>query len=467
MARDKKRGSDKIITEIVNSMNTSMKKLVTAAAPLENVIDFIENEFDIKVKSGQKRAVPIVGDYVLKLVANIEGLDDNINEILTSEELIRLNKKGKITDDELEHFALVEMVDDDPYVIKATRYTLLEDCEDFKEWDKKHKNDDQYKGDTKNKRIGYWILSDKNLNKQAMIIMTIIARFTVSSDNLPWKMVENFAMDEDTKKLVFIDMGSVLPRYKGTEVECSCGAQKSLLVPEVDYRDQGKIDNVMSMKTGLYGCKSENCSDYYKNIKLSKSNNNIIDSVTFDEYQTLVKMNENFQMQRATLANIFIPMNEIESFDDFKDSLVDETGEKFSGEEIRNIWRNSLPFIALDLVDEAMPSIDYNTREYDYDNLDEFTDMFYEEVNKTRSKRNELDDSDILDMYAAIQYINYRIDYVDKGNELSAQVILSSEDKSEFTSYCKSIEIGETRDDEDDIDDLWEILESFIKINRR
>lgn len=452
MARKKQYSTE---DKIVNFMNMGLKMAVSGSSI--DIADQLNEDFDVVVQTGQKRTVPLLKDSVLKLVTTREGLDDNINEILTSEALRELNEKGKITDEEIEHFALVDMVNDDPFTIRADRFTLLKDSERFKTWKKENKDSREYVDESNNRLIGYWLLTDKHMNEQCRTIMTILSKFTRGSDYLPWKVIENLAIDEVNDKLVFIDMGSILPKYDDVDVACSqCGGSKKLLVVKVDPRDQNRVEDAMEMRTGLYACTKDHCSDHYSKMKLTKSSNNVTDSVVFDEYQKDAKNSPSFISDRANLAKIFLPNSTIEDFSDFKDQLREETGEKFSGDEIKTIWRNSIPYISVEIVGDAVHEIDDDMEEYAYDDFDEFKEMIYEKVNDERSKRRQLEDNDIIDIYAAIMYLKYHI--TESNEKMNMFTILSSEDKSEFMAYLNSLDSM----DEDDHDDLWNILSSFI-----
>ncbi|MGL5766492.1 MAG: hypothetical protein ACRCX8_12720 [Sarcina sp.] len=460
MARKGK--ENKIKNKVVNYMNTWMK--LSIGGSYIDITETIEDSFDVTVKAGQKRTVPFVGDKILKLVSSKDGLDDNINEILTSEEFVKLNKKGKISDEELEHFAIVEMVDDDPFIIEAPRYTIITDWSRFKDWYKEHKDDDCYRGETKNTMVSYFLLSQEDLNKQVFKIMNVMSKFTIGSDSTPWKVPENIVVDEDTGKLVFCDMGSVLPKYKGTDVSCRiCQSDKVLLVAKVSYKSKDQQDNVMRMDTGLYGCKNEDCTDHYTKLALTKSSNNVKDSVVFDAYQTAVKSNQRFISDRANFAKIFFPQTSIDDFSEFKSELEEDTGEKFSASDLRIIWRNSVPYIISELVETAYEDIEERMEDEDeeFDDFDEFKDMVYEEVNSYEDDDDEYEDHDLIDIFAALQYIKYKM--TEASEDSNMFTVLLAEDKSDFISILESINI----DEKDDVNALWNILKSFISSSKK
>lgn len=443
MAREKKSAK---LENIVGWLETHIKMMLSSGL-ITNIADDLSEEFDVKVYTGQKRTVALVDSYVIKTVNTREGLDDNINDILTSNRLRELQEKGKIKEKDLDLFVISEMVSEDPFVIKAPRVNLIKDTPEFKEWYNENKNSSALHDCTKNYAIAYYILQDKKFNKQLYRIQEIISKFFVGSDIL-WKTIENYGVTDDGD-LALLDLGSILPKYKGTKVMCEeCGREKNLLIVEVDYRKADDIEEAMLLKTGLYGCTNEDCVDYADNIKTIKRSNNCTDSVVFDEYLSDVSTDQVFIKDVAEQCYIYFPTVEIESFDDFKDSLLEDSGEKFDAEDIRRIWLNSLPYLISDKVDDCEDEIENNVIEEEYEDFDEFKEMIYDETDE---------DDEIIDIYAVIMYLKYNI--LEEGSKISMFTILDSEDKSEFMSYLKDLE----EIDEDDYDDMWEIVSTFIK----
>ena len=72
------------------------------------------------VYGGQKRLVVMdpAGQYVYKIACDLNGIQDNINEVACSEKLKELCDQGLINRADLNLFALASIEDGDPFVIK-------------------------------------------------------------------------------------------------------------------------------------------------------------------------------------------------------------------------------------------------------------------------------------------------------------------------------------------------------------
>ncbi|MGL5718523.1 MAG: hypothetical protein ACRCX2_36300 [Paraclostridium sp.] len=447
--RNKETLKDKVAKYIATIAKMGTNSEVTASI----IVHILEEEFDLDghVFTGQKRIVADVDDEVLKISYSEDSIDDNINELLTSQILLELRENGEISKSDLNMFAICEAYNGDPNFLVAPKITRFLEYKPFLEWYKEHKKDSSFKDYSKNEMLAHFIMTNKKFNEQHTNIIKILSKFTIASDVYAFKVPENYGINESADDcLCLLDMGSILPKYSSKILpSCDvCGRPKKLIVPEFSYKDSDKLASLMSMKTGVYGCTYKECSDCISEIKPTTRSNNSTDSIVFDKYQSKAKRDERFIEERAKYAHIFLPTTDIDCFEDYKDELIEDTI-KFKRDEATQIYLNSLPLMMRDLIADEIDEIDdlkhdKKTRKLDFEDFkEELEDIL------------DIEDNSILDLFAVIQFIQIKSDEED----VNAFDILMSEDKSEFISFLEDIDTI----DEDDHDIMWDIVKTLKK----
>ena len=444
--------------EISAYMNTEMKLALEVDHMGTLLPKLIKKNFDVEVFTGQKRVVVEVGNEVLKLVYSPDGLDDNINDLLTSAALKQLaegGSKSKIDEDDLELFALSEPYDKDPYIIVAPKLTRITESSEFNEWYKENKRQDDYKGMTKNSMVGYFIMTNKKHNRNQNRIIEIVSRYMVGSDIYAYKVPENYGLN-DNGDLALLDLGSILPKYKDVDVDCSiCGRGKKLLVPTAKYNNMDDIDSLMLMKTGIYCCSGENCSDYVKNIHITERSNNLTDAVVFADYQEACADSETYIEECARIAHVFVPQVDVEDIAEFRTELIQDSGHKFNMEDIKVIYRNSLSYLLSPIHSDNEDEIEEVMSDFEEDDtFDDFKDDIYDAIKE--------DECDLFDLYAALLYVKAHI-AKDETSTVNLFSVLNVTNKSNFVSFLEEIDTI----DSDEYSDLWEVIKTLAKKNGR
>lgn len=344
--------------------------------------------------TGQKRVVTEEEGKIYKMVYNIEGLNDNINSLLVSRKLEALAKSNAITADSFGLFVIMNMVNNDPFIITGEAIERITETVAFQTYKQNNANVPDLVDDTNNQLALRYVLQDPVLNRDKTMITAILSKYFVASD----LSIENFGIKHG--RLVLLDMGSILPLYPKFAPLCECGREKHLIVYSIDYRSPDEV-NDGCMYTTRYGCSNENCSHYEKG---SLHSNTIVssDNVTFNTYMSKVQLgSKEYLAERFVYAYTFIPTNQlVNSFADFRNAVTTSLGSAIPNDTLMKVYRNVFPYIVSMLLDRHMMTIETLTDQY----VSKLSFSQYIQVisNKTGV---QVAKSPVLRLYLAIKYI--------------------------------------------------------------
>ena len=310
----------------------------------EVIKKFLIETLGLEVWSGQKRLVVFDKEnpnVVFKIAYSMQGIEDNINEVACSNKLRMLRDQRYITQDDYELFAEAALVNGDPFVIVQQGATNFVQDPDFIRWFQANRG--KHASFNENHMFANFVVQDPNLLACANRQQAILAEYFHPSDCTITREPKNFCLRRDSqgrKKLVLIDMGSIIPNlvrgnYIVRPVCPKCG-QTRHYVPYM-FNPGMTLDEAMNLD-GMYLCKNKDCVDYYQNIKnipLSYENK---DSYVFSKY-----ISDNFELVRGLRAvdgNFFIPNTRISTKMDYLNAVRQTLGWSPSGEKLNDMYRN-------------------------------------------------------------------------------------------------------------------------------
>jgi hypothetical protein len=218
------------------------------------------------VYGGQKRLVVMdpAGQYVYKIACDLNGIQDNINEVACSEKLKELCDQGLINRADLNLFALASIEDGDPFVIKQELGRHYDEDSTFIDF---YNKENQARGGNKSTADIFPIYVNTNeiLAGQYNRIVTIISKYFVASDVSITREPRNYGFNPHVAStLVLFDMGSMIPVFKNLQNQLDypvcpkCGNHTMVYVPFVLGKHLSS-DTLMDIG-GQYGCTNPNCS---------------------------------------------------------------------------------------------------------------------------------------------------------------------------------------------------------------
>lgn len=314
-----------------------------------NEMETFLRSLGLKVLSGQKRLIVMDGSAtVLKIAYDRNGLNDNMNEVITSNRLVELTQLGQITQDELALFGTCRIVGESPFIIEQDAGVNFNEDEDFIQW---YKDNQRISGTPDYNSDALWFpvyiaenaTSKSDYSTQNSIISTHIA----GSDLTVTKEPRNetlFTSNNGEKHLMLIDMGSCYPLLtdsNGEYIRPKCPICGSDLI-YVPYNLPSTISAKNSQDiVGRYGCTNEHCDEYYK--KLSGAPRiDFEDSRVFTLYQA--QHQTEIRFAQATQCYFYIPNTRVSSKQELLNAFVNEFPMNLYGEvtnEMLNaMWHN-------------------------------------------------------------------------------------------------------------------------------
>lgn len=217
-----------------------------------------------QVYGGQKRLVveDETGTAVYKVATDGEGIQDNINEVAVSDRLKELAQQGVINAQDLALFALAEVVDGDPIIIKQARGIQFEDFAAYSQYLDSRNVD---KTQPTARYMTEFVINNDRYSKECERIAQIMSEHFVPSDISITHEPLNYGFNPNNNGLMLFDMGSVLPIFKdmyGNEASrprCPhCGANSMKYVP-LKIAKGTNLNTLQTIK-GRYGCANRACS---------------------------------------------------------------------------------------------------------------------------------------------------------------------------------------------------------------
>lgn len=332
-----------------------------------SIMLFLQNQGITDIGGGQKRLVVKDGmNHVYKIAWDLRGVEDNMNEVATSARLKQLVNEGKIPASDLQHFALAEMVDGDPFIIRQELAIRFSEFDQFLRY---------FNTQDKQRPIAHimseYISATDVYREQANRISKILSDYFIAADVTITQEPENYGFNPRSNALYLFDLGSVVPILRdsyGNEVErptCPKCKQKSLIYIPYIMKANMKHDTLTELN-GQYGCANPNCSDTIAGKVL-----NLDGSVhTATEDHTIV---QNYILEHPIEFNImhliycyeWKPQQSwnIKSMMDLRQDIMQfvlGASGQLSDQEMAYIWKNYLTRSAANML-RAMPDINDKT----------------------------------------------------------------------------------------------------------
>ena len=228
----------------------------------EKLANFLTQQ-GLSVYGGQKRLVVMepTGRYVYKIACDLNGIQDNINEVACSEKLKELSEKGLINRTDLTLFALAEVEDGDPFVIRQELGKHYEDDAKFRDF---YNRERQVRGDKSSADIfPIYVNNNEIYASQYNRIISILSKYFVASDVSITREPRNYGFNTNADSLILFDMGSVIPVFTNNYgqldyPECPHCHQHSLVYVPFILGKNVSSDTLMDIG-GQYGCTNPNC----------------------------------------------------------------------------------------------------------------------------------------------------------------------------------------------------------------
>ena len=310
----------------------------------EVIKKFLIETLGLEVWSGQKRLVVFDKEnpnVVFKIAYSMQGIEDNINEVACSNKLRMLRDQGYISQDDYELFAEAALVNGDPFVIVQQAATNFVQDPDFVRWFQSNRG--KHSSFNENHMFATYVVSDQFLLQCANRQQAILAEYFHPSDCTITREPKNFCLRRDSqgrKKLVLIDMGSVIPSLvRGNQIVrpiCAKCGQTRHYVPYM-FNPGMTLDEAMDLE-GKYLCKNKDCVDYYQNAKNIQPSYDNKDSYVFSKY-----INDNIALVRGLRAvdgNFFIPNTRVSTKMDYLNAIRQTLGWSPSGDKLNDMYRN-------------------------------------------------------------------------------------------------------------------------------
>lgn len=266
MARENRSTREKRKTESSLVKNLLSYKVLAFGSGVNktDLVEYLRDNAD-NLRGGQKRLVvdnPDNKDEILKISYTLDGLYDNMNDVLCYNTLCDLLDKGEISNDDIQLFSNARMLNDDPMIIVEKAHITYRDCNEFQEWKKDNK--DRYRDLYDADLWATFISTVEDLKEDHDRIQNILRKYFIPSDATLTVEPDNYgiAYEGNKLRLVFYDMGSVLPiaYINGRYIRpvCECGGDLEYLPiqmvkgAELSHADAELLD-------GIYACHTKDC----------------------------------------------------------------------------------------------------------------------------------------------------------------------------------------------------------------
>lgn len=446
--REYRRTDNNLISEIL-----ALKPIAFGSgADKIDLIDWLKDVAD-NVRSGQKRIVidnPENKDEIIKISYTLEGLYDNMNEVICYNTLLDMEYDGEISKDDLKMFADAKLLNNDPMIIVETAYTTYRDCKEFENW--LETNRDDYRDMKKADLWAVFISTDEVLRSDYNRIQKILRKFIPSDATLTLEP-DNYGIwyEANRPRLILYDMGSIVPIIGHEKPRCpNCGGDLTY----VDVELKGKLSlTAAETLEGIYGCATPGCTYEKTNVrKLSRGVGKVRDSRIYAEYCD--RNQRSLDDIYAKECNFFLPEYRIYSYEKFVREFENTLRTKKKESEYIIMYHNYLCYeiggvyqgLGGDLEDLKD---DAKTKEMSYGKFcDEFDDLIEDVLDVDRTK--------ITNLAGAVAFI----DAIAKNDSITIQKILNARDKMEFEDLV--LDNSSFKLSYDEIDQLWDTLEPML-----
>lgn len=204
------------VIKLLNLFKLDVYTGASSKAYIEDIIN--KSAGNLIMRAGQKRIVvfdPSKPNIVYKVAYSKEGIQDNMNEVITSNILTELLSSGQITQEDIKLFALARLTQEgDPFIIEQDFTTNFVDDNDFKTWLKSQAVVAELStagSINENQAFPVYVASHNQLHVHYNRIASILANFFVPSDVSIINEPKNFGIRNGY--LTLLDMGSVIPLF--------------------------------------------------------------------------------------------------------------------------------------------------------------------------------------------------------------------------------------------------------------
>lgn len=334
--------------QIVASLQVFKAEVFGSLTTKDEIKNYLINVLRLSVWSGQKRLVvfdPQDKRYVYKIAYSIQGIIDNIHEVACSARLKELAQSGHISYDDLSLFALAELVEGDPFIIRQEAATNYIEDPDYVRWFNEYKANAGGAAVNENTLFAHYISQHPGLTNNANRQQDILAAFFKPSDATVFKEPKNFCFKNNSngqKTLVLIDMGSICPNLirngQVASIRCNkCGSNKEYV--SIRIRPNTPVNTSLDIE-GLYLCTNHQCSDYSgKALQQSAvSNYTSKDSFVYSEF--LQNNIDLVRQMRAQYGYFFMPNREVVTKSDYINEVIKTIGLRPDPQTSDILYRN-------------------------------------------------------------------------------------------------------------------------------
>ena len=317
----------------------------------------VEKICGVATSIGQKRIVSVDQNdrgVVVKFGHEFEGMQGNAFEYICSIHLQNLAQQGLISEDDLNLFAMSELDNFSPLVIRQEYgYEFTKDP-DFQRWLKETHPQNE---DRPWMFVSEYIFDTPRLRDDANRIQQILHDFFIASDVHVMQEPKNFALryvqngSRTEKRLMLIDMDSCFPILvddQGREIRPVCPLCSNPMEYVPNVMKAGMDINALKSQSGVYSCTRPSCANYvYDDIEnnggYTTDYNSIRDNNVFRRY---IEEENQFDVNYliALYCYSYIPADPVFNIVQYKNAVANELGpeilEAWGQEGIYYAYRN-------------------------------------------------------------------------------------------------------------------------------
>lgn len=328
-----------------------------------NMIQFLQSRGISDIAGGQKRLVVKDGmNHVYKIAWDFRGIEDNINEVATSERLKQLVSENKIAATDLQLFALAEIVDGDPFII---RQEIGVRFEEFAPYINFYNTQDKSRSEAH--IMSEFVTSNSMYVDNYNRISKILSDYFIAADVSISQEPRNYGFNPRSNTLFLFDLGSIVPILRdanGQPTErpmCPHCGQKSMLYVPYMLKPNMKFEALTDLH-GMYACGNPSCSHSIQGKHLA------LDGSTPKEQEDHTVMQNymfaypiQFNLLKLVYGFEWIPQQPwaIKSYINLKQDIMQYAlgnAGNISDQEIQIIWKNYLTRTAAELL-RSLPNI--------------------------------------------------------------------------------------------------------------